>query len=46
MDNSSIVGSEFTFFVKKSYEFAQESIYADDVTTVISWIKFGGISLR
>ena len=33
MDNSSIVGSEFTFFVEKSHQFAQEYIKADDVIT-------------
>ena len=36
MDNSSIVGSEFTFLVKKSHQLAQEYINADDITTVIS----------
>ena len=38
MDNSSIVGSEFTFFMKKSHQFAQEYIKADDVTTVTTGI--------
>ena len=36
MDNSSIVGSEFTFLVKKSHQLAQEYVNADDITTVIS----------
>ena len=46
MDNGSIVGSEFTFFVKKSHQFAQEYIKADDVITATRWIQFGGILLR